>query len=182
MITLKECLENPDTYISKYFTFRELTRSDVADRLGIDNASFVTEEIFSKLMTVSNMILDIVRAHYNIAFSPNSGFRCEDLEKAITWGGDNINSSFAKWCRRHRLEVNLSSWKRYFVKKSHPSGEAVDYEVPGIDNEEVYHWVSGNLMFDQNILEFHKSGQPKSGWVHTSYAGGNNRQSSFTIG
>jgi len=33
-----------------------------------------------------------------------------------------------------------------------------------------------NLEYDQLILEFYKSGEPDSGWVHISYNGSDNRK------
>jgi len=88
--------------------------------------------------------------HYGIPFIPNSGFRCLELNRAI---GSSDRSQ-------------------------HTTGEAVDFEVPGISNREVALWVKENCKFDQLILEFYKEGDPSSGWVHCSYViEGENRKS-----
>jgi len=55
-------------------------------------------------------------------------------------------------------------------------GQAVDFEIKGIDNKDVATWISKNLVFDQLILEFYTPGQPSSGWVHCSYVAGRNRK------
>jgi len=51
----------------------------------------------------------------------------------------------------------------------HAKGEAVDFEVMGIDNYDVACWVRDNLEFDQLILEHYTKGDPDSGWIHCSY-------------
>jgi zinc D-Ala-D-Ala carboxypeptidase len=90
---------------------------------------------------IENLILEPVRNHYGIPFAPNSGFRGLELNRAI---GSSDTSQ-------------------------HVTGNAVDFEVPGIDNKDVALWVMENCEFDQLILEFYKEGVPGSGWVHCSY-------------
>ena len=51
------------------------------------------------------------------------------------------------------------------------SGQAVDFEIPGIANFDLAKWIEANLSFDQLILEFHRHGEPGTGWVHCSYVG-----------
>ena len=46
---------------------------------------------------------------------------------------------------------------------------AVDFEIPGIDNLELAHWMAENTGFDQLILEFYDGQDPVSGWVHGSW-------------
>jgi len=96
------------------------------------------------------MVLEPVREHYGIPFIPSSGYRCLELNRAI---GSSDRSQ-------------------------HTTGEAVDFEVPGISNKEVALWVKENCQFDQLILEFFKEADPSSGWVHCSHIlEGDNRQS-----
>ena len=134
--------------LSDHFTLSELTKSSTAERLGIANEPGSTE--VENLIMVCDQILEPVRNHYGIAFAPNSGFRCLDLNRAI--GSSD--------------------------KSQHVTGQAVDFEVPGIDNKDVALWVVDNCQFDQLILEFYKEGEPSSGWVHCSYTiDGDNRKS-----
>ena len=135
--------------LSDHFTLSELTKSSTAERLGIANEPGSTE--VENLIMVCDQILEPVRNHYGIAFAPNSGFRCLELNRAI--GSSD--------------------------KSQHVTGQAVDFEVPGIDNKDVALWVVDNCQFDQLILEFYKEGEPSSGWVHCSYTiDGDNRKSS----
>lgn len=125
--------------LSDHFSLSELTKSETAIRKGIDNTP--NSEEIANLILLCTEILEPVREHYGIPFTPSSGFRCLDLN----------------W------EIGSSD------KSQHILGKAVDFEVPGKDNKEVALWVMDNCDFDQLILEFYKEGEPSSGWVHCSY-------------
>jgi len=43
-----------------------------------------------------------------------------------------------------------------------------------VSNLDLAGWVKESLSFDQLILEFY-DGEPRSGWVHTSFKSGRNR-------
>ena len=134
--------------LSEHFSLQELTKSSTAERRGIANEP--DDTAVENLIMVCETILEPVREHYGIPFIPNSGFRCLELNRAI---GSSDRSQ-------------------------HTTGEAVDFEVPGISNREVALWVKENCKFDQLILEFYKEGDPSSGWVHCSYViEGENRKS-----
>jgi|TARA_R110002051_G_scaffold277352_1_gene338668 zinc D-Ala-D-Ala carboxypeptidase len=134
--------------LSDHFTLSELTKSSTAERMGIANEPGSTE--VESLIMVCDKVLEPVRNHYGIAFAPNSGFRCLELNQAI---GSSDNSQ-------------------------HVAGEAVDFEVVGVPNKEMALWIMDNCDFDQLILEFYKEGVPDSGWVHCSYTiNGDNRKS-----
>jgi zinc D-Ala-D-Ala carboxypeptidase len=134
--------------LSEHFSLQELTKSSTAERRGIANEP--DDEAVENLIMVCETILEPVREHYGIPFIPNSGFRCLELNRAI---GSSDRSQ-------------------------HTTGEAVDFEVPGISNREVALGVKENCRFDQLILEFYKEGDPSSGWVHCSYViEGENRKS-----
>lgn len=181
--SLQQCMAEPSTKISPNFRFSEMVKSRTADGLGIDNASYVTEEIFQNMLRLCSNILEPVRDYAGKGFSPNSVFRSEMLEKAITWGGDNTNSSYARWCRKKSLAVNEQTWPKYYARKSHPKGNAADHEISGIDNLELFSWIRDNLEYDQLILEFYKENDPTSGWVHASYSSPEtNRKQVFKIG
>tara|TARA_R110000824_G_scaffold38780_4_gene118143 strand:+ start:5592 stop:6041 length:450 start_codon:yes stop_codon:yes gene_type:complete len=138
--------------LSEHFTLAELTKSSTAARMGINNEP--RAEVIKKLVLVCKNILEPVRNHYGIPFSPSSGFRCLELNQAI--GSTD--------------------------KSQHVLGEAVDFEVPGVSNRETAFWIRDNCEFDQLILEFHKEEDPNSGWIHGSYkGGGKNRKSSIAF-
>lgn len=125
--------------LSPHFTLRELVKSSDAIRMGIDNTP--SEEIAENLRAICETILEPVREHYGIPFTPNSGYRSPELNTAIK-GAKN---------------------------SQHMLGCAVDIEVPGVSNYDLADWIRTHLVYDQVILEFHKSGDPNSGWVHVSY-------------
>ena len=126
--------------LSKHFSLSELSKSSTAERQGIVNEPGTMAR--DNLTLVCDEILEPVREHYGIPFAPNSGFRCLELNRAI---GSSDRSQ-------------------------HVTGQAVDFEIPGVANKDVALWVKDNCSFDQLILEFYREGDPSSGWVHCSYA------------
>ena len=110
-------------WISDHFSLWELTKSQTAERLNIDNQP--NEEVLSNLKDLCKSVLEPIRTYYGIPFSPSSGYRSEKLNKAI--GGSK--NSF------------------------HCLGMAVDLEVPGIRNPDLARWIQTNIVYDQLILE-----------------------------
>ena len=131
--------------LSDHFSLWELTKSQTAIRNGIDNTP--DEESIKNLKEVCTKILEPVRTHYDRPFTPSSGYRCWSLNRLL---GSSDRSQ-------------------------HITGEAVDFEVPGISNMDVARWMINELDYDQLILEFYKEPDPHSGWIHCSYVGINNR-------
>jgi len=156
----------PHEHLTRHFTLSEAMKSQIAVRLGIDNTP--PDDIIPRLRVVSRKILEPVRVFYGVPIVPSSWYRCEPLEKKICWGGA-AKSSFGRWCVKHHLPINEASWREYFARKQHPTGNAVDFEVPGIPNIEVARWIRENLKFDQLILEFWSPHDPTAGWVHASF-------------
>ena len=132
--------------LSKHFSLEELCKSQTATRLGIDNLA-KDENVITNLKIICENILEPIRENYGIPFSPNSAYRSPKLNNAV-------GSSH---------------------KSQHLKGQAVDIEIPSIDNYELAQWIRNNLDFDQLILEFF-NGEPSSGWVHVSFAEENRKQ------
>jgi hypothetical protein len=132
--------------MSDHFSIKELTYSDVAVRLGIDNTP--NEETLKNLQLVTQHILEEVRAYFDKPVKVTSGYRSEKLCLAI---GSKATSQ-------------------------HTLGQAVDFEVIGIPNQVVSDWIVNNLDFDQCILEFWNPNQYNAGWVHCSYRTYGNRK------
>ena len=124
--------------LSPHFTLAELTKSSTAIRLGIHNEP--EPHHFFSLTQLCKTILEPIREHFGVAFSPSSGFRSPQLCEAI---GSSKNSQ-------------------------HTKGEAADFEVPGVDNHLVASWIRDNLDFDQLILEGYIDEDKNSGWIHCS--------------
>tara|TARA_R110002020_G_scaffold446534_2_gene658840 strand:+ start:301 stop:756 length:456 start_codon:yes stop_codon:yes gene_type:complete len=122
--------------LSDHFSLMELTKSQTAERLGIDNTP--DDVAIGNLASMCDSILEPIRAHYGVPFSPSSAYRSEELNKAI---GGSVNPTSA-----------------------HVRGLAVDIELPGVSNPDLARWVQNNLVFDQLILECWTV--PGSGWVH----------------
>jgi len=165
---------SPNKTLHGHFKMYEVARSSTAVRLGIDNTP--SDEVLERAEMVAKHILQPVRDEFG-SISPTSWFRCEELEKTIT-----INS-FKNWCYRHHLSSSHEeSWQAYLLLKSHPKGEAVDFEKAGMSNIVMYNWCKLNLpAYDQLIAEFMKKDDGSAGWIHGSYSE-NNRMQLIEIG
>jgi len=154
---------SPNKTLYGNFKMYEVAKSSTAIRLGIDNTP--SDDALDCAYEVAKHILQPARDEFG-AYTPSSWFRCEELERAITKTG------FQKWCNRHRLNAShAESWETYFALKSHPKGEAVDFEVVGVSNIKLYEWCKTNLpAYDQLIAEFMIKDIPSAGWVHGSYS------------
>jgi len=137
--------------LSPHFTLEEACKSQRAERMGISNSP--DADTLDRMIAVAENILEPVRAHFGKPVIINSFYRSPEVNKAI---GSKPGSQ-------------------------HVKGEAVDFEIPGIDNAAVARWVRDNLTFDQCILEFYKPGIPDSGWVHVSYKAEGCRQECLTV-
>lgn len=139
--------------LSKNFTLGELIKSNIATRLGIDNTP--SPEVVENLRAVAVFGLQPVRDWAGVPVIVSSGYRSPALNKEV--GGA--------------------------ATSQHLTGNAADFEVPGVSNYELACWIRDNLEFDQLILEFYTPGDPNSGWVHYSYVTNRpNRKEVRTIG
>ena len=129
-------------------TLDELTKSQVAERKGINNNP--SPEQIENLKALAVNVLQPIRSHFDKPLIISSGFRCAQLCVEI---GSSVNSQHT----------------------ASDESAAADFEIPGVDNKELAKWIRNNLEVDQGILEFYKEGEPTSGWIHCSYAGENNR-------
>ncbi len=132
--------------LSKSFTLNELTKSQEAIRLGIDNIP--NEEHIENLKILCEKILQPLRDYYGMPVSVSSGYRSVALCEAV-------GSS---------------------AKSQHTKGQAADFEIFGIANKDVADFIVQNLNYDQCILEFWNENEPNSGWVHCSYSTNGNRK------
>ena len=132
--------------LSKSFTLNELTKSQEAIRLGIDNIP--NEEHIENLKILCEKILQPLRDYYGMPVSVSSGYRSAKLCEAI----------------------GSSS------KSQHTKGQAADFEIFGIANKDLADFIVQNLDYDQCILEFWNENEPNSGWVHCSYNNVGNRK------
>ena len=138
--------------LTENFSLSEMLKSQTALRKGINNAPH-EPSVITNLQTLCEKVLQPVRNQFG-PVSINSGYRCPKLNKAV--GSSN--------------------------KSQHMVGQAADIEVPTVSNKEVAEWIRDNCDFDQLILEFYNGVDPRSGWVHVSYADNDkNRKQTLTI-
>ncbi len=134
----------PDDLVSPNFRFYELTRSETASRLSIDNSFPGADQMRAAVYLCRNVLEPVCEALGR--FTPNSVFRCQELERA--------------------LKKKRSDWTS---KSQHTLGQACDIEIPGMPTLELAAWVTKHLKFDQVICECYDPAKgPNSGWVHVS--------------
>jgi hypothetical protein len=136
--------------LSANFSLKELTKSDTATRLGIDNTP--DDEAIDNLKTLCDKVLQPVRDHFGKTVTVNSGFRSSETNQAT--GGSKSSD--------------------------HVKGQAADIEIPGVANADLAQWIMDNLDYTQLILEFYTQGIPDSGWVHVSYDSNNLKKQELT--
>ena len=133
--------------LTENFSLNELTKSQTAERKGIDNTP--SPEHQENLKSLCEMILQPIRDHFGQVVSVSSGYRSPELCVAI-------GSS---------------------TKSQHAKGEASDFEIFGVSNKELADYINENLDYDQLILEYWKGeDEPNSGWVHCSFNTQGNRK------
>ena len=132
--------------LSNNFSLNELTKSQTAERKGIDNTPSAEHQ--ENLRSLCTHVLQPIRDHFSRVVSVSSGYRSQELCLAI---GSKITSQHAK-------------------------GEAADFEIFGVSNKELADYINETLDYDQLILEYWKESDPNSGWVHCSYSENNNRK------
>ena len=138
--------------LSKHFKLEEFTRSQIAARNNLSNIPGAGE--VKNLENVCYEILEPVRAKFSKPIMINSGFRSLEVNRKL---GSSDSSQ-------------------------HVKGQAVDFEIAGIHNLKVAHWVKENCDFDQLILEFYQPDLKNAGWVHVSYnEKGSNRKQVLTF-
>lgn len=136
--------------LTKNFTLAEMTKSETALRLNLENQP--DEQQLSALKALAENVLQPVRDHFGKGVKVNSALRTLPVNRAIG-SGDNSD---------------------------HVRGQAADIEIPGVANAELAEWIKDNLEFRQLILEFYTPGIPDSGWVHVSYVAEDNKKQVLT--
>ena len=133
--------------LTENFSLNELTKSQTAERKGIDNTPSAEHQ--ENLKSLCEMILQPIRDHFGQVVSVSSGYRSPELCVAI---GSSTQSQHAK-------------------------GQASDFEIFGISNKALADYIDENLDYDQLILEYWKGeDEPNSGWVHCSFNTQGNRK------
>lgn len=130
--------------VSPNFRVYELTKSELAQRLRIENRFARVAELRAAVH-LCRTVLQPLRDEFG-RFSPNSVYRSQALERALK-----------------RKPANWQSGSQ------HCMGEACDVEIPGMATLELAQWAAKHLEFDQIICECYDAARgSNSGWVHIS--------------
>ncbi len=128
--------------ISTHLSLKEVTNSNTAKRLGIDNSP--TPEHLENLKLLAEKIFEPIRNHFDKPIKVSSGYRSKALNDVTP---------------------------RSSSKSQHCTGEALDLDQDGmttdVSNKEVFDYIKDNLEFDQLIWEYGTDSNPD--WVHVSY-------------
>lgn len=133
--------------LSKNLSLAEVVRSETAKRLDIDNNP--TKEHLDNLKAIAENVFQPIRDHFNCPIHVSSGYRSEDLNRAI---------------RGSKMSLHMKG-----------CALDIDMDFTNVSNTEVFNYIKDNLEFDTLIWEFNnEDGSPK--WVHVSYIEGKNRK------
>ena len=135
--------------LSNNFSLKEMVKSQTAERKGINNNP--SEDHMNNLKLLCENVLQPVRDHFGKVVTVSSGYRSPELCEAI---GSSKNSQHAK-------------------------GQAADFEIFDVSNQELVIWIDKNLDYDQLILEYWKPEEPNSGWIHCSYKNKDDNRKQF---
>ena len=127
--------------LSKNLSLSECTKSNTANRLGINNTPD-DEWIVENLKGIAEEVFQPIRNAFKCPIYVSSGYRSEELNRAI--GGS--------------------------IRSQHVQGRALDLDADvfgGCTNGEIFQYILNNLTFDQLIWEFGDQDNPD--WVHVSY-------------
>ena len=136
--------------LTKNFTLAEMTKSETALRLGLENEP--DEAQLTNLKALAENVLQPVRDYFGKGVKVNSALRTLPVNRAIGSGDSS----------------------------DHVKGMAADIEIPGVANAELAEWIRDNLEFRQLILEFYTPGVPDSGWVHVAFNPADNKKQVLT--
>lgn len=132
--------------ISDHITYREATRSQTAERMGIDNTPDAAA--LARMADVADACFEPLRQHFGVPIGVSSFYRSPTLNAAI--GGSRSSD--------------------------HCLGAAIDLDaIPGtgVTNSALFWWLRQHVSFDQLIWEFGDDTEPA--WVHVSYRAMANR-------
>lgn len=136
--------------ISTNLSVEEVSKSLTAKRKGIDNTP--KGDHLNNLISIAQNIFQPIRNHFGAPIFVSSGYRSEELNKAI--GG------------AHKIIKG-----EYVATSQHCKGQALDLDNDAVEypsNKKIFNYIKNNLDFDQLINEFpDNEGNPS--WVHVSY-------------
>lgn len=137
---------NKETHLSDNFSKEEVTRSETATKLKIDNTP--SEDQWKRIQLLVDNILQPARNYFKSTIQVNSIFRSKKLNE----------------------KVSTSTGSQHLAN----NGAAGDIELPNKTNKELFDYILDELDFDQLIWEFGDTKNPD--WVHVSYVSKENNR------
>lgn len=137
--------------LSKDFTVAEFIKSQIAERLGLNND--MPPEALENARYLVKKGLQPLRELIGRPIVIPSGYRSKAVNKAA--GG--------------------------VATSQHMLGQAADIECPGMSNYELASLIYKNFPYDQLILEYVDDAKPGSGWVHWSLKKEGNRGEALQV-
>ena len=126
--------------LSEHLTLAEVTKSQTATRLGIDNTP--TIDHMESLRAVAKKVFEPIRNRFGVPIAVTSGYRSKALNEAIR------GSRSSQHCKGQALDIDADVYGR-------------------VTNAEIFHYIKDHIDFDQLIWEFGDDKNPD--WVHVSY-------------
>lgn len=127
--------------LSKNLSLSEVTKSQTAVRLGINNTPD-DEWVIQNLKAIAEHVFQPLRDSFKCPIYVSSGYRGPELNRAI--GGSK--------------------------RSQHMEGRALDLDADvfgNCTNSQIFNWLRENVEFDQMVWEFGDDDNPD--WVHVSY-------------
>ena len=128
--------------LSEHLDLAEVTRSEQAKRLGIENMP--SPEHIENFKKLADHVFEPVRTHFRVPILISSGYRCAELNAATPGSSKTSDHSFGR-----AIDIDM------------------DGSSNGVSNNDVFHYIKDNLKFKQLIAEYPENG--KLGWCHVSY-------------
>ena len=96
----------------KFFSIAEMTKSDTARRLGIDNTP--SNEIKKNLTLFINTVFDPIREDWGSPIIVSSGYRCPELNKAV--GGVKTSGHLYGYCADLQVKGDLRKFSNFVIE------------------------------------------------------------------
>ena len=139
--------------LSKNLSLNEVTKSNTAQRRGIDNTP--NEGHLKNLKYLAEQVFQPLREHFGVPIYISSGYRSQALNEAIGGSPRSFHS--------HGMALDLDQ----------------DGRNKGVSNCDVFYYIKDNLPFTELIWEFGDEYEPN--WVHVAIASGREDEKKIKI-
>ena len=139
--------------LSKNLSLNEVTKSNTAERRGIDNSP--TEAHIKNLKYIAEEVFQPLRDNFGVPIYISSGYRSPALNEVIGGSPRSFHS--------HGMALDLDQ----------------DNRNKGVSNCDVFYYIKDNLQFTELIWEFGDEYEPN--WVHVAIAPGREDEKKIKI-